>query len=112
MRVRALAGAPVRARLFKREHGGPVREPGREAEGHTGERWGKLELRMVWCDESIWEMMWTVACMRKELEEARVAGRAMRRVSYVRMRGENHFVHWEEPARAMDAFLAAAGDGA
>ena len=51
-----------------------------------------VEVRVVWCDRSVWETThaaWTVAA---ELEGAREKGRAVRRVQLTRVRGGNHFV--------------------
>ncbi|KAI1789099.1 hypothetical protein LXA43DRAFT_1022497 [Ganoderma leucocontextum] len=78
-----------------------------------GDSWRDVEVRHLWCDRSPWVIPWAETNMRRELEEERKAGIVLRNVTFFRMRGANHFVHWVEPERAMHAILAVApGDGA
>lgn len=61
--------------------------------------WRDVELRIVWCDRSIWAMPWAARSVAAELEEAKKAGKATRKVSIVRIRGGNHFVSiYEQPS--------------
>jgi hypothetical protein len=54
--------------------------------------WAGIEWRNVWCDHSIWDILFGVAELRKELERAREEGKEARKVIAVRWRGANHFV--------------------
>ena len=51
-----------------------------------------MEVRLVWCDHSTWEMPLLAWTLQKELEEAERAGQKVRKVDFVRFRGANHFV--------------------
>lgn len=62
-----------------------------EAEA-TGDAWPNIEIRYVWCDQSFWEVIWGVMSMKGELEEAKKAGKNIRKVTYLRLKGSNHFV--------------------
>lgn len=57
-----------------------------------GDDWRDIEIRYLWCDASIWEMPLAYLSVLKELEEASKAGKATRKVEWVRIRGANHFV--------------------
>ncbi|KAH9933983.1 uncharacterized protein BXZ73DRAFT_100821 [Epithele typhae] len=65
--------------------------------------WPAVEVRYVWCEASVWEMVWCAWSIRKEMEE-KVAG--MREVRILRLPKANHFVHWDEPERSLKVFLA------
>ncbi|KAI0317833.1 alpha/beta-hydrolase [Amylostereum chailletii] len=67
--------------------------------------WRDVEWRYIWCDQSVWEMPWGMHALRAELDEAAGAGKAVRKVSVVRWRRANHFIHWDEPERALEGFL-------
>ena len=54
--------------------------------------WRSVEVRLVWCDHSTWEMPLLAWTLQKELEEAERAGQKVRKVDFVRFRGANHFV--------------------
>ena len=56
------------------------------------EDWTMLEVKYVWCDQSIWEMPWGVHLVQAEVEQARSEGRTIRDIQFVRFRGANHFV--------------------
>ena len=64
--------------------------------GHVHEKegrgWDAVELRHVWCDRSVWEVMWGVHKFRELLREMRQTGQPLRNVTSVRLRGANHFV--------------------
>ena len=51
-----------------------------------------VEVRVVWCDRSVWETTHAAWMVAAELRDAREKGRAVRRVSLTRVRGGNHFV--------------------
>lgn len=59
-----------------------------------GERgaWDEVEMRLVWCDMSIWPSVWAARMIAEELKEAASAGKATRPIGLVRLRGKNHFV--------------------
>lgn len=60
------------------------------AEG--ADAWPSVEVRYVWCDQSVWEMPWGVWNMRARVREGRDAGESLRPFTFLRVRGANHFV--------------------
>ena len=54
--------------------------------------WRDVEVRYLWCDRSVFEVPVGMWGLRKELEEEKEAGRPVRNVTIVRLRGANHFV--------------------
>lgn len=57
------------------------------------EWWQRLEVRVIWCDQSPWVFPWGIQALYKELEDAKAEGRARAgRVTIARMKGANHFV--------------------
>ena len=97
------------------------------APSRAGEdRWEDLEIRVLWCDRSIWDSVHAGWWVEAQVARARAEGRAMRNVTTVRFRGANHFVsycsawssiprltrsaavlqaHWDYPAQTLRAFL-------
>lgn len=65
--------------------------PGAECESRTSV-WRNVDVRVAWCDRSVWEMRLGSYLLEKELAEARRAGKSPRDVSFVRVKGANHFV--------------------
>ena len=51
-----------------------------------------VEVRVVWCERSVWEMVLAGWNIKTEMEDARLKGRTVRNVSAVCLRGGNHFV--------------------
>ncbi|EIM81546.1 alpha/beta-hydrolase [Stereum hirsutum FP-91666 SS1] len=69
--------------------------------------WMDVEIRVIWCDHSPFSMPWGIQELYKYLEDAKAAGIAREgEVNIVRMRGANHFPHWEDPERTLRALLA------
>ena len=60
--------------------------------GEDSGRWRDVELRVVWCDRSVWAMVLASRGVEDELAEAARTGRETRKISLVRLRGANHFV--------------------
>ena len=56
------------------------------------EDWRSVEVRYVWCENSVWEMPFGYHLLSTELEEARKGGKKVRNVSFGLIRGANHFV--------------------
>ncbi|KAI0675556.1 hypothetical protein C8Q78DRAFT_331587 [Trametes maxima] len=54
--------------------------------------WANVEVLHVWGDHSVWEVPYAVWAVREELCQAKKAGRAIRPVSTLRLRGANHHV--------------------
>ncbi|KAI0739376.1 hypothetical protein C8Q80DRAFT_1347120 [Daedaleopsis nitida] len=81
-------------------------DKGRAGGEKQGQAWYGVEVRYMWCDHSVWEMPWGVWNMRARIQEDRKARKTMRNFRFLRLRGANHFVHWDEPERALRAFLA------
>ena len=96
-----------------------------DAATRTGRSWADVELCYLWCDASVWEAIWGVHCMRREVQEARAARRKLRKVTFVQIKDANHFVsddlgvtrrytddllmmqiHWDRPEAALQACLA------
>ncbi|KAI1789100.1 hypothetical protein LXA43DRAFT_1155822 [Ganoderma leucocontextum] len=59
-------------------------------------RWRAVEVRHVWCDRSVWEATWTAWNLRWLFAEAKRSGAPLREITSV---------HWDEPERALVAFL-------
>ncbi|EIW61084.1 uncharacterized protein TRAVEDRAFT_119113 [Trametes versicolor FP-101664 SS1] len=74
-------------------------------DGHVGNKWHDVEVRVVWCDHTEWEMPWGAYSLYKELQESREAGLPVRDAVFVRLRGANHFAHWDMPEHVLAAFL-------
>ncbi|KAI0772232.1 hypothetical protein BC629DRAFT_1583255 [Irpex lacteus] len=68
--------------------------------------WGNIELHYIWCDQSAWESPWATVSLRAELEEAKKVGKRVREVTMTRIRKANTFAHWDQPERALGAFLS------
>ena len=68
-----------------------LREGALKADGGGG-AWDAIELRYIWCDQSVWEMPWGSWALRKELKDAKASGQSRRKVTFIRLRGANHFV--------------------
>ncbi|EIM81598.1 alpha/beta-hydrolase [Stereum hirsutum FP-91666 SS1] len=97
-----------RATLFFANPGVAEAEAGEEEGEEEAVRgdWKGIELRYIWCDRSVWEVPWGTWALQAELQEARKAGKETRNVVLVRLKGANHFVHWDQPERALRALLA------
>ena len=55
-------------------------------------QWPAVEVRHILCDRSVWEIYYGKWPLQAELEEAHREGRRVREVTFVRLRGANHFV--------------------
>ncbi|KAI0641977.1 Alpha/Beta hydrolase protein [Trametes meyenii] len=71
-----------------------------------GDDWRDVEVRYAWGDHSVWECPYAARAMRQEIDAARRGGKAVRNVTILRVRGANHFAHWDYPERTLRAFLA------
>ena len=54
--------------------------------------WRDVEVRLVWCDRSVWEVVHAAWWVEAQVAEARAKGRQMKNVTTLRIRGANHFV--------------------
>ncbi|KAF8954824.1 alpha/beta-hydrolase [Flammula alnicola] len=70
------------------------------------QNWSDVELSYIWCDHSVWEMPWCTWAFQAELDEAKRIGRVIRKVTMTRLRGANHFYHWDMPELALRAILS------
>ncbi|KAI0668281.1 hypothetical protein C8Q78DRAFT_1049662 [Trametes maxima] len=70
-----------------------------------GGAWRDAEVRFVFCERSWWEVRPGLWALTKEVQEAKQKGLPLRNVRIVQIRGENHFVSWENPEVAMRAFV-------
>ncbi|KAI0691961.1 hypothetical protein C8T65DRAFT_670209 [Cerioporus squamosus] len=66
-----------------------------------GDDWRDVEIRYLWCDASIWEMPLAYWTLFTELEEARKAGKAVRKVKWIRLIQ----AHWDLPDKTLQGFL-------
>ncbi|KAH9940405.1 uncharacterized protein BXZ73DRAFT_98841 [Epithele typhae] len=69
--------------------------------------WPALEVRVVWGDESVWEVLDATHALRAELADAAAKRAQTRPVTLARVRGANHFAHWDYPEQTLRVFLAA-----
>ncbi|KAI9066152.1 hypothetical protein FKP32DRAFT_1589894 [Trametes sanguinea] len=67
--------------------------------------WKDTNVRYIWCDHSVWDMPWGTWALRAELDEHQQKGSLMRRIEVMRLRRANHFIHWDEPERALQALV-------
>ncbi|TBU29253.1 Alpha/Beta hydrolase protein [Dichomitus squalens] len=67
--------------------------------------WQDVDVRILWCDHSIWTMPWGARNVAEELNAAKAAGKATQKISSIRLRGANHFAHWDFPEKTLRAFL-------
>ncbi|KAI0700198.1 alpha/beta-hydrolase [Cytidiella melzeri] len=68
--------------------------------------WDDVELYHIWCDQSSWMLSWATWSLLEELREAEEAGRAVRKMTVVRMSKANHFAHWDQPERTLKTLLS------
>ena len=61
--------------------------------------WPALEVRVVWGDQSVWEVLYATHALRAEIAEAAARRAPMRAVTMARVRGANHFVSRRFPDR-------------
>ena len=61
-------------------------------DGHALRRWDDVEIKQIWCDQSVWESTWAFHCLQSDLDDRKKAGKMSRKVDMVRLRGGNHFV--------------------
>jgi len=59
--------------------------------------WSEIEFRFVWCDRTVWEVVWGAWAFKAEMAEIAKEGKdsenkQMRKSSMVRMHRANHFV--------------------
>ncbi|KAH9896514.1 hypothetical protein C8Q73DRAFT_413243 [Cubamyces lactineus] len=59
--------------------------------------WREMELRYVWCDQSISDVLWGMWRLREEIDEAKKTRKRMRPVTILRLRQANHFVGVSPP---------------
>lgn len=52
-----------------------------------------VEVRVIWCDRSIWGVPWGISQLYREVEDAKAKGElSVGEVNVVRMTGANHYV--------------------
>ncbi|KAI8973137.1 hypothetical protein BD414DRAFT_468831 [Trametes punicea] len=84
--------------------------PARDDERAARDTWRDTEVRYIWCDHSVGDVPWGTWKLRAELDEAAQKGKRIRSVTMWRIRGANHFAHWDEPERALRALVSDAKD--
>ncbi|KAH9856243.1 hypothetical protein C2E23DRAFT_772694 [Lenzites betulinus] len=76
---------------------------------HVGEpavdQWQDVEVRHVLCEQSVWETPWGTMLLEKDMETARAQGLPMRKIRVVKIKGANHFVHWDTPDLVLRALI-------
>ncbi|RPD58175.1 alpha/beta-hydrolase [Lentinus tigrinus ALCF2SS1-7] len=105
-----LTGIPSGAWPVLRESA--LRVPqGEGGDAATGSRsWDAVELVYLWCDATVWEVIWGVHSLKQAVQEARIAGDKVRRVTFVQIKDANHFIHWDRPEDTVRACLAATSE--
>jgi len=56
-------------------------------------------IRWVYCDQAMWHSVWAAFRVQSELDRQGADGK--RTVEVIRLRGANHFVHWDDPHKMM-----------
>ncbi|KAB5575365.1 Alpha/Beta hydrolase protein [Coniochaeta sp. 2T2.1] len=70
-------------------------------------QWSSVPLHYIWCNRSDYEMPWASWRLQEYIEKGGSSGRPMRTVSITCLEGANHFAHWDEPERLLQALIAA-----
>ncbi|KAH8078737.1 alpha/beta-hydrolase [Cristinia sonorae] len=70
--------------------------------------WDDIKLRHVWCDQSMWEAAYGKFCLEEDLKEAEKAGKNVRSYEVIRIKGGNHFIHWDKPEHTLLVLLGVA----
>ncbi|RPD58176.1 hypothetical protein L227DRAFT_577224 [Lentinus tigrinus ALCF2SS1-6] len=81
-----------------------------ESDAAPSRSWDAVELTYLWGDSTVWEIVWGVHCMKQTVQEAKTAGDKIRRVTFVRIKDANHFMHWDKPEDTVRACLAATSE--
>ena len=74
-------------------------------DGSPKSDWDGIELRYIWCEQSVWEMPFTAWTLQAELKEAEKAGKRLRKVTWMRLKKANHFVGFSLPFIKFYSFL-------
>ncbi|GJE91024.1 hypothetical protein PsYK624_071720 [Phanerochaete sordida] len=69
-----------------------------------------VDVLSLWCDGSVWLTTWGAKTLGDVVQEPAEAGKKKRKVSFLRVRGANHFFHCDEPER-MVQLLADSSNG-
>ncbi|OJT03294.1 hypothetical protein TRAPUB_6072 [Trametes pubescens] len=72
----------------------------------SGEEWRDVEVRYVWGDRSVWDVPYAALLLRQEVADGVRDGKSMRKFTSLCVKGTNHFSQWDDPGRALQAFLA------
>ena len=70
----------------------PCTAQAREEPQGEADVWGETEVRLLWGEQSFWEVPWGVWGLRSIVEEAEGLGRPVRKFEIVQVKGANHFV--------------------
>lgn len=100
------AGVPVGAFDTLRRAALYLSESDSEANG-SPRGWDTVEVRHVWGDHSVATILWGVYTLRAELEKEKKAGTRVRKVTFARVEGANHFMSLDLPERTLDGILRA-----
>ncbi|KAI0631506.1 hypothetical protein C8Q77DRAFT_1218969 [Trametes polyzona] len=74
------------------------------AEGNTS-GWPNVELCYVYCQRSVWEVMWGTWALRKEVEDGKQKGSRIRPIKLVEIKNANHFAPWDMPEQTLRALI-------
>ncbi|KAI0635833.1 hypothetical protein C8Q77DRAFT_594672 [Trametes polyzona] len=67
--------------------------------------WDSVEVRNITCEQSVCDCLWSMMCLKKDVEEARSQGLPVRDVRFVSIRNANHFVQWDQPENLLRALI-------
>jgi len=95
-----LMGSGIKHQLFK-----SLKEQALYLKGRKSD-WDNIELRYLWCEQSVWEMPFTAWTLQAELKEAEKSGKRTRKVTWMKLKGANHFAHWDMAERTLCAYLS------
>lgn len=73
-----------------------------EEGGGSASAWTEVEVRYVWCANSVWEMPWSVSNMRQWAKEARANSSQLRKFTLLKLDNSNHFVSLCGSGRLID----------
>ncbi|KLO10048.1 alpha/beta-hydrolase [Schizopora paradoxa] len=68
-------------------------------EGEENSQFSNVDVRILHGTDTLWGIVWGIWELERELERWDSEWRKRRDVSFTKMDGANHFIHWDEPDR-------------
>jgi len=85
-----------------------LKQTERALDKSTGSVWPRCKVKLLWCEQSLWEMVcgaWGVE--KLYAQKRKEQGDAGRILESIRVPEANHFLHWDQPEKACQLFAAA-----